>query len=94
MRKKGEESLEVLMLRLLRNTPLLDGIVRIRVLEAFDRNTPYSAYVSRRDFRDGVLYCSLSSSVIRDVVAESKDELMRSINRDAGGNYLKDIVVR
>lgn len=94
MRKKGEESLEVLMLRLLRNTPLLDGIIRIRVLEAFDKNAPYSAYVSRRDFKDGILFCSFKSSVVRDVVAEGKDALIRDINRDAGGNYLKDIVVR
>lgn len=94
MRKKGEESLDVVLLRLLRNTPLLDGIIRVRVLEAFDRNAQYSDYVSRRDFKNGILYCSFSSSVVREVIAESKDRLIADINRDAGGDYLKDIVVR
>lgn len=44
--------------------------------------------------RDGILYVHLSSSVVRNELLMLRQELMKKLNRKAGSEIIKDIVLR
>jgi predicted nucleic acid-binding Zn ribbon protein len=44
--------------------------------------------------RNRVLYVSLSSSVIRNELALSREHLVKSLNKQAGAEVIDDIVIR
>ncbi len=44
--------------------------------------------------RDGILYVHLSSSVVRNELLMLRQELMKKLNRKAGSEIIRDIVLR
>lgn len=44
--------------------------------------------------RDGILYVYLTSSVVRNELLMLRQELVRKLNRKAGSEIIKDIVLR
>ncbi|NLN30914.1 MAG: DUF721 domain-containing protein [Bacteroidales bacterium] len=44
--------------------------------------------------RDGILYVYLSSSVVRNELMMLRQELMKKLNRKAGSEIIRDIVLR
>ena len=53
---------------------------RERVFEAWDEVSGASRYTLDRFFRDGILYCTISSSVVRNQLYFQRDVLVRKMN--------------
>ena len=53
-----------------------------------------TSYTSNIYLRNGVLYVSLSSSVLRSELLMAKDRLMTKINEHAGMHVVNDIIFR
>ncbi len=56
------------------------GLNTQRVFAAWDSVSGVSAYTLRRFYRDGVLYITLSSSMVRNQLEFQKDALVSSMN--------------
>lgn len=94
MRKKEPESLEFLIRRMLRGSPLEEGLTKVHVYEALMQSCGCEAYVLNKDFRGGVLFCTLSSSIVRQQLLERKASILEDMNRRLGEDLVKDIVFR
>ena len=79
------------------------GLNRQRVFEAWDSVTGAAPYTLSKSFAKGVLYCTLSSSVIRNQLFFQRTEIVRRINAALAGdelftgtadNYVKSIVLK
>ena len=59
-----------------------DGYIfnRQRIFEAWDAVSGASRYTIDRFFRDGMLYCTISSSVVRNQLYFQRDVLVRQMN--------------
>ena len=48
----------------------------------------------RKNFYAGILYCSMSSSMARELASPMKNAMIEKINAELGENLVKDIVFR
>lgn len=64
------------------------GLRSSQVFAAWNDVSGAEAYTTKRFFRDGKLYITLDSSVVRSQLTLQKKELLRKINARVAGNPL------
>lgn len=77
---KDAQGMEELIGQYIREMKLASGFNRQRVFEAWDAVSGASRYTIGRFFRDGMLYCTISSSVVRNQLYFQRDVLLQQIN--------------
>ena len=89
----------------LKKSRLSSGLNTQRIFAAWDAASGASAYTVRRFFRDGKLYVTVSSSVIRSQLSFQREALLEKINarlgqdelftRDAqGADFVKELILK
>ena len=89
--RKDAQGMSELIGQYLRDMKLASGFNRQRIFEAWDAVSGASRYTVGRYFKDGILYCTISSSVVRNQLYFQRDVLVQKMNE-----YLEndDMVVR
>lgn len=82
MDRKDPVSLEDLMPRVLRLMGLSRGMNEHIVMKAWDKVTGAAPYTLSKYIKDGVMYCGISSSVVRNQLYFNKDAIVDAINRE------------
>lgn len=80
--KKEPEPVSDIIPRYLRAMGLADGMNEHLVLEAWDKVSGAAAYTLSKYVKDGVLYCAVSSSVVRNQLSFSAQAIVEAINRE------------
>lgn len=90
--RKDAQGMEELIRLYIREMKLSSGFNRQRVFEAWDAVSGASRYTIDRFFRDGMLYCTISSSVVRNQLYFQRDVLVLQMNEylDKDGMYVRD----
>ena len=78
--RKDAQGMEELIRLYIREMKLSSGFNRQRVFEAWDAVSGASRYTIDRFFRDGMLYCTISSSVVRNQLYFQRDALVEKMN--------------
>lgn len=103
--RKDAQGMQELVSQYIREMKLSAGFNRQRVFEAWDAVSGASRYTVDRFFRDGMLYCTISSSVVRNQLYFQRDVLLAKMNeyldndemfvRDAkGGPVIKNLILK
>lgn len=101
--RKEAVGMEELVTAFIREMKLSSGLNRQRVLEAWDAVTGASPYTLSKSFAKGVLYVSLSSSVIRSQLFFQRTDIAARINQvlaeddlftGTAAGYVKSIILR
>lgn len=103
--RKEAQGMEELISQYIREMKLAAGLGRQHVYDAWMQVSGASAYTVDLTFRNGVLYCTLSSSVVRNRLYFRKTELLRLLNEClkndpvhvSGGNsgpIVRDLILR
>ena len=84
--------MEELITQYIREMKLTSGFNRQRIFEAWDAVSGASRYTIDRFFRDGMLYCTISSSVVRNQLYFQRDLLVQKMNEylDADTMLVRD----
>lgn len=72
--------MDILVNAFIREMKLTAGINAQRVFAAWDEVSGAGQYTVSRYFRNGVLHCSMSSSVIRSRIYMQKDMILQKMN--------------
>lgn len=80
MSRKSAASLGDLMLAMLKTTPLGREMSVRRIYDAWNEVSGAGAYTLRRYYREGKLYITVSSSVVRSQLYMQRDVLREKIN--------------
>lgn len=90
--RKEAQGMSELIVQYIREMKLSSGFNRQRVFEAWDAVSGASRYTVGRFFRDGVLYCTISSSVVRNRLYFQRDVLLKELNAylESEGRYIDD----
>ena len=90
--RKEAQGMSELIVQYIREMKLSSGFNRQRVFEAWDAVSGASRYTVGRFFRDGVLYCTISSSVVRNRLYFQRDVLLKELNEylESEGRYIDD----
>mgnify|MGYP002517119957 CR=1 FL=1 len=105
IRRKDAVGMQELISQYIREMKIASGINRQRVTEAWEKVSGASRYTIDRFFRDGMLYCTISSSVVRNQLYFQRDVLVRKMNeyldndellvRDAkAGPVVRELILR
>ena len=96
MRKKGVISLEELLKKMSNKPKLKKKLDGVEVLDQFDKilGSNLRKYVIDKYFNNGVIYISLSSSVLRNELFMQKAGLISSVNQNIGKKLVKDIILK
>ena len=78
--RKEALSLEEVIPQFLRRMKLASGVNTQRVFAAWDSVTGAAPYTLSKSFFKGVLYCTLSSSVVRNQLSFQRKEIAEAIN--------------
>ncbi len=103
--RKTAQPLGELIRQFLSSRPLRDSVSSHLVFSAWDRASGAAPWTVRRFFRDGRLYVTLSSSVVRSQLGFQKEELVRKMNSlldkdelfpggKQGGRYVKELILK
>lgn len=103
--RKDAQGMNELIAQYIREMKLATGFNRQRVFEAWDVVSGASLYTIDRFFRDGMLYCTMSSSVVRNQLYFQRDVLVQKMNeylekddmlvRDSkSGPVIKNLILR
>lgn len=103
--RKDAQGMHELIGQYIREMKLSAGFNRQRIFEAWDTVSGASRYTVDRFFRDGILYCTISSSVVRNQLYFQRDVILKQINeclesddmlvRDGkGGPVVRNLVLR
>ena len=90
--RKEAQGMSELIVQYIREMKLSSGFNRQRVFEAWDAVSGASRYAVGRFFRDGVLYCTISSSFVRNRLYFQRDVLLKELNAylESEGRYIDD----
>lgn len=90
--RKEAQGMSELIVQYIREMKLSSGFNRQRIFEAWDAVSGASRYTVGRFFRDGVLYCTISSSVVRYRLYFQRDVLLKELNAylESEGRYIDD----
>ena len=105
MSRKEPASLAELIPSMLKVMRLGSGMKEQLILSAWDKVTGAAPYTMSKYVRNGVLFCSISSSVVRSQLFFHRDEIVKAINREletgpfadgaaAGKMVLKSLVLK
>ena len=90
--RKEAQGMSELIVQYIREMKLSSGFNRQRVFEAWDAVSGASRYTVDRFFRDGILYYTISSSVVRNSLYFQRDVILKQINEyiEEEGRYIDD----
>ncbi|MBO7396703.1 MAG: DUF721 domain-containing protein [Bacteroidales bacterium] len=86
--RKQALSMEEVVERYIKQMRIAAGLNTRLIFEAWDECSGAGPFTLRRFFRDGKLYITLSSAVIRDQLYFQRDVLVEKINARLNGNSL------
>ena len=78
--RKDAQGMEELIALYIREMKLSAGFNRQRIFEAWDAVSGASRYTMDRFYRDGMLYCTISSSLVRNQLYFQRDVLVQQMN--------------
>lgn len=96
MKRKDYVKIGDLIPDYIKSMGLAKGLVGNSVCTAFDEalDNRFTKYVLSREFNNGKLFCTLSSSVARDSLSLYKRALRDKVNSIIGEEIVKEIVFR
>lgn len=95
MEREKAKKIDQIIEQFIRSEGLADGLLRVRVFEAWDIVVGEDAarYTNKKFFRDGKLFCSIGSSVLRSQIYFQKDQIKKEINSLLSGDHIVDIIL-
>jgi len=101
--RKEAQPMEELVRGYIREMKLSAGLSRQRVFHTWDAVTGAGSMTIGKFFKDGTLYCTLSSSVLRSQLFLQREEILRRMNAllqedplfdAAAGGYVRKLVLK
>ncbi|QBA64578.1 DUF721 domain-containing protein [Muriicola soli] len=96
VRKKNNVSLSEALQEFISSNKLQKGLDKVLIKEAWASlmGNGVNNYTTGLDLRNGTLFVSLSSSVLREELSLGKSKIINLLNEEVGREVVKKIVLR
>ncbi len=97
MKRQGALSIDEILKELVNdNSSLKSGIERVNIFQAWDSvvGTKGASATTYKFFRDGILYCTISSSALRSQLYFGLQDILREINASLGSPVVNKIILK
>lgn len=96
MRKSNEESLKEVVEQLLDTYRLRDKLNQVKLLRSWDKimGESISKRTDKITFKDETLCIYLNSAPLKEELSYGREKILKLLNEELGGNYIKEVVIR
>jgi predicted nucleic acid-binding Zn ribbon protein len=96
MRRSNEQTLKEVLDDLLKAYKLDKGIGELRIAKAWEQQLGVTINKHTKEFKlyNGILYITLDSAVVREELSYAKTKIKDMLNKEAGSDLIKDIILR
>ena len=95
MRREKSLPISAVFAQFINDNGLAEGLLRIDVLHAWDSviGERMTKYVLARNFYNGKLICTLSSSSAKSAISMNKSAYIKKINEELGREIVQEIIL-
>ncbi len=96
MKRENSQLISVILKEFIKEEQLEDGLLRVRIFKAWDLvvGEAGAKATSNKFFRDGILYCTINSSIIRTQLFYRKDDIVAQMNRMLNENVVSKLILK
>lgn len=96
MKRENTQLIKEVLQEFIKEERLEDGLQRVRIFGAWDLvvGDAGARATTSKFFRDGILYCTINSSIIRTQLYYRKEEIALKINKMLNDNIVSKIVLK
>lgn len=96
MKRENTQLIKDILQEFIKEEHLEDGLQRLKIFKVWDLvvGEAGARATSNKFFRDGVLYCTINSSIIRTQLYYRKDDIALQMNKMLNGNIVSKIILK
>ena len=96
MKRENTQLIKDILQEFIKEEHLEDGLKRLKIFKVWDLvvGEAGARATSNKFFRDGVLYCTINSSIIRTQLYYRKDDIALQMNKMLNDNIVSKIILK
>lgn len=96
MKRENTQLISAILQEFIREEQLEEGLNRVRLFNVWNLvvGEAGARATTNKYFRDGVLYCTLNSSIIRTQLYYRKEDIVVMMNRMLNGEVVKKLILK
>ncbi len=96
MKRENTQLISAIIQEYIKEAQLEDGLLRVKIFKVWDLivGDAGTRATTNKFFKDGILYCTISSSIVRTQLYYRKDDIIAQMNRMLSGNYVTKLILK
>ena len=96
MKRENTQLISAIIHEYIKEAQLEDGLLRVKIFKVWDLivGDTGTRATTNKFFKDGILYCTISSSIVRTQLYYRKDDIIAQMNRMLSGNYVTKLILK
>ena len=96
MKRENTQLISVIIKEYIKEAQLEDGLLRVKIFKVWDLivGETGSRATTNKFFKDGILYCTVNSSMIRTQLYYRSEDIVAQMNKMLSGNYVSKIILK
>ncbi len=96
MKRENTQLISVIIKEYIKEAQLEDGLLRVKIFKVWDLivGETGSRATTNKFFKDGILYCTVNSSMIRTQLYYRSEDIVAQMNKMLSGNYVSKLILK
>lgn len=96
MKRENTQLISVIIKEYIKEAQLEDGLLRVKIFKVWDLivGETGSRATTNKFFKDGILYCTINSSMIRTQLYYRREDIVAQMNKMLSGNYVSKLILK
>lgn len=96
MKRENTQLISAILKEFIKEEHLEDGLQRVRIFQAWDLivGEAGAKATSNKFFREGILYCTVNSSIIRTQLYYRKEDIVAQMNKMLNGEIVLKLILK
>ena len=96
MKRENTQLISVILKEFIKEEQLEDGLERTRIFHAWDIIVGENGAraTSGKYFKDGTLYCTINSSIVRSQLYYRKEDIIAQLNKMLNSDIVKKLILK
>lgn len=96
MKRENTQLISAILKEFIKEEQLEDGLNRVRLFNVWNLivGEVGARATTNKFFRDGILYCTINSSIVRTQLYYRKEDIVAQMNKMLNGDIVKKLILK
>ncbi len=96
MKRENTQLISVILKEFIKEEQLENGLERLRIFKTWDLvvGDAGARATTSKFFKEGILYCTISSSIIRTQLFYRREDIVAMMNKMLNGDIIKKLILK